>query len=257
MKLRQMDVMADFFRAIRIKIIRKNEAYLLHHLLDDIKTLSEENGIEPVISNTTTLKRKIIEELGDEIGLFPTGRYVVVHNPSINPCTYSVATLQGHCLKDEDFIRSFANFFRRKLKTATFNALLEDYDSLQDRFKDGPLPELYNVIYATMYQSLSINEHGYAKTDSNNIATKIWSIALDWQTLITRIPNAKQAMLGLTSHCLTGSKEAAQTLHKFGHSISYNDILRYNTLWPSSQTPVHWRFSNVKSLHSSIDNNDG
>ena len=76
-------------------------------------------------------------------------------------------------------------------------------------------------------------------------------------TTTTRIPKAKQAMLGLTTHRLTGSKEATQMLHSFGHSVSYNEILRYNTKWSKRQTSVKLRFSNVKSLHSSIDKNNG
>ena len=129
--------------------------------------------------------------------------------------------------------------------------------SLMESFDNGPLPELYNVIYATMYEHFSLNEHGYAKIDSSNIATKIWSIALDWESLISRQKNSKQAMLGLTVHRLTGSKEAAQNLHGLGHSISYNDILKYNEFWSRSQPPCHKVFSSTMALHSSIDNNDG
>ena len=126
-----------------------------------------------------------------------------------------------------------------------------------ESFDSGPLPELYNVIYATMYTNISLKEHGYAKIESNNIATKIWSIALDWESLISRQKNAKQAMLGFTVHRLTGSKEAAQNLHRLGHSISYNDILKHNEFWSHDQPPCRKIFSNSVALHSSIDNNDG
>lgn len=257
LKLREMDVMGDFFCAVRIKILRKKEAFLLHQLLNDVKVISEGNGVNAVVTNTATLRRKLAEEFGEDIGFFPTGRYVIVHSSLMNPCEYSITTLEGHCLNDGDFVRSFANFVKEKMKKANINALPDDPESLLDRFKDGPLPDLYNAIYATMYSRFSVNEHGYAKTDSSNIATKIWSLALDWQSLITRTANAKQAMLGLTVHRLTGSKEAAQTLHSLGHTISYNEILRYNDLWAKNQHPVHKKFFNVRSLHTSIDNNDG
>ena len=52
---READVMADFYRAVRIKIVRKKEAFLLHHLLGDIKMYSEENSIDPVVTSTATL----------------------------------------------------------------------------------------------------------------------------------------------------------------------------------------------------------
>ena len=80
-----MDLVVEFFHAIKIEIPRKNEAYLLHHLRGDIKFLSRENSLDPMIANTTILKKKKIEEFGDEIGLFPTGRYSIAHNPTVNP----------------------------------------------------------------------------------------------------------------------------------------------------------------------------
>ena len=253
----EADVMADFYRAVRIKIVRKKEAFLLHHLLGDVEMYSEESGMDPVVTSTATLKRRLIEEFGDEIGFFPTGKYVIVHSSSINPCEYSVATLKGHCLRDEDFVRSFANFIKGKVTQRNYEPPPLSADALMESFDNGPLPELYNVIYATMYPNFSLNEHGYAKTQSSNIATKIWSIALDWESLVSRQKNAKQAMLGLTVHRLTGSKEAAQNLHGLGHSISYNDILKYNDFWSHNQPPCHKIFSNAVALHSSIDNNDG
>ena len=93
----EADVMADFYQAVRIKIVRKKEAFLLHHLLGDVEMDSEEAGVDSVVTSTATLKRRLTEEFGDDIGFFPTGKYVIVHSSSINPCEYSVATLKGHC----------------------------------------------------------------------------------------------------------------------------------------------------------------
>ena len=71
-----------------------------------------------------------------------------------------------------------------------------------------------------MYQGqFKTNEYGFAVTNSQNISTKIWAIACDWQSLITRKETPKQAMLDLTLHRLTGSKEAVMNLHKYGHII--------------------------------------
>ena len=51
-------VMGGFLYKLRIKVICDKCAYLLNEFLEDIKFLSEENGLqEPVIKNTTTLKR--------------------------------------------------------------------------------------------------------------------------------------------------------------------------------------------------------
>ncbi len=101
------------------------------------------------------------------------------------------------------------------------------------------------------------NDQGFAETASNNIGTKIWSLTLDWQSLITRENNARPAVLGLTIHRLAASKETSQVLHKLGHSISYNSTLKYNDNWSNNQPEVHKKFIGVTSLYSSIDNNDG
>ena len=44
---------------------------------------------------------------------------------------------------------------------------------LMASFENDPVPELYYVVDATMYAYFSLNEHGSAKTESSNIATKI------------------------------------------------------------------------------------
>ena len=60
--------MGGFLYKLRIKVICDKCAYLLNEFLEDIKILSEENGLqEPVVKNTTTLKRKILEKYGDDI----------------------------------------------------------------------------------------------------------------------------------------------------------------------------------------------
>ena len=90
---------------------------------------------------------------------------------------------------------------------------------------NGPMPDLYNTFYATKYgPNFKIYESGYAITHSANIANKIWSIASDWQGLITIIDTPKQMVLLLTLHRITGSKESVNYIHKLGHDISYNKV---------------------------------
>ena len=56
---------------------------------------------------------------------------------------------------------------------------------LIENLDKGPLPDLYNVIYLTIKDICSLNQHGYAVTTSNNLASNIWSTAYDWEALIT------------------------------------------------------------------------
>ncbi len=92
--------------------------------------------------------------------------------------------LKGCRLRDEDCVRSFVNYIQKKLTGQSARLLASSPESLLELFDEGPLPDLYNVIYALMYPQFSKNEYGYAKTESTNISTKTWLLALDCQSLI-------------------------------------------------------------------------
>lgn len=258
-KLIKEEVLNDLYRKLRINIIIKKEAYLLHHLHQHFKLLCEEYDLEdPISEHSITLKRLIMKQFPDEIDFFPISKYVIVHSSGMNPCEYSVNILQGKGLRDTDYVRTFANFIRKKVNETDIKGLPDTPDGMINEFEKGPVPELYNVIYASMYSSsFKINDKGYAITNSENISTKIWSIASDWQTMITRKETPKHAMLGLTIHRLTGSKEVVMNLNKFGHSISYNKVREYNDKWSKVHSLAHERFKGFAYIHSSIDNNDG
>ena len=64
----ELHVFEEFCFQIKKLIICGKEASLLSDLLEDIKRLCEENGIEePIITNTITLKKKITDTLHGEI----------------------------------------------------------------------------------------------------------------------------------------------------------------------------------------------
>ena len=67
-------------------MIHQKEAFLISDLLDDIKRLSIENGLEGTfITNTHTLKRKIAERFPDDIFYYNKGKYLIVHCSDMNP----------------------------------------------------------------------------------------------------------------------------------------------------------------------------
>ena len=82
-----------------------------------------------------------------------------------------------------------------------------------------------------MTSSVPRNKHGFAKTDSENIANKIWSIAADWTSLITGRKLAKHISLALLIHRLSPKKEIIAILNKSGLVISYNDLRVQNEHW--------------------------
>ena len=71
---------------------------------------------EPIISNTRTLKRKIIDRFSDNISVYPEEKYLIVHSSNIDPCEYVLAILKGKGLKDYEIIKSFGEMIRRKIQ---------------------------------------------------------------------------------------------------------------------------------------------
>ena len=61
------------------------------------------------------------------------------------------------------------------------------------------------TVYRKWTSNVTFNEHGFAQTESRNIANKIWSIANYWTALLTGRKNAKQITLGMVIHRLTAS----------------------------------------------------
>ena len=77
--------------------------------------MSEEHGICPPINHTSALKKKIANEFPERIGFYSTVHQVIVYSNDMNPLDYTAATIKGHGLRDEDFIRACATMIKRKL----------------------------------------------------------------------------------------------------------------------------------------------
>ena len=216
--------------------------------MEDICIISDEQGLEvPPFTNTRSLKRFIIKKHEDNISFFPKGKYLLVHASEMNPCEYTLATLHGCGLRDQDLTRAFGKMIRRKVASfdddiqwpLTPKKLLEVMDK-------GPIPELFNAIYYTMHDSGKVNEFGYAETQSHNAATKIWSLASDWTSLVTRRPNPKTTTMGLLIHRLTRSKEVIDILHKSNHTSLYQDIRLKNYAWSKMYQHKKQMLSNMR-----------
>ena len=58
----QNDILEEFLLSLKKRVIHQKETFLISDLLDEIKRLSLENGLEDALrTNTRTLKRKIAE----------------------------------------------------------------------------------------------------------------------------------------------------------------------------------------------------
>ena len=68
MKNLQNDILEEFLLSLKKCVIHQKEAFLLSALLDDIKSLTIEKGLEDaLITNTRTLKKKIAEGFPEEL----------------------------------------------------------------------------------------------------------------------------------------------------------------------------------------------
>ena len=73
-------------------------------------------------------------------------------------------------------------------------------DDIENFVQRGPLPELYNAIYATINPSFKVHSTGYAVTHSHQSATKVWSIKPDWEYLVTKKKISKQVLRSSNFH---------------------------------------------------------
>ena len=122
--------------------------------------------------------------------------------------------------------------------------------------------DLYNVIFMTLHDSMTVNEHGYAITKSKNLACKIWALANDWEALLFRdacYRNPKQVLLAMNIYRMTRSKQIINYLTKCNFCIFYNDITIQNKIWEEMVLAGESGTTLLKKgavTHSSIDNID-
>ena len=175
--------------------------------MKDVFIISETHVLdETAIKYTVDLKRKLIAEFNESMSFFPSGKYVIVHSSDANPCQYGVAFLQGSDLRYDDSLKWFGGIIKRKVCERNEEAIewplsREQLAQLLDK---GALPELYNAMYHTLFDGSKKNEFGYNVTTSSNKATRICSIACDWEYLIANKPLPKQTVTGLVLHRISG-----------------------------------------------------
>ena len=257
-------VTEEFLKLVERKVIKDKEAYLMTDLLEDIENMSTENGLqESCIKYTYDLKSKLQDRFGELISFYKAGRNLIVHPTSINPCMYAVATLKGAGLRDDDLTKAFANMIRRKLKKQSSEEWPITAEELITRLdSSGPMTYLYNAIAWTVIPQSPKNDKGYVLITSTSSAQKIWSVASDWESLITHTRSVKSTALSLTVHRMTGSKEVCKLLNKCGHGLSYSDVRLLNNTWAQQVTEQSTRkippgFVKGRAVHVTIDNSDG
>ena len=180
--------------ALKTRIVHEKDAFLLSDLPEDIKRLSELSRLtEPIISNTKTLKRRIIDKFLDDICFYYEifkDKDLKVHTSNVNLCEYVLAVLKEKGLKDYDIIKSFGEMIRRKIKITAEETQNPEWlyspQEIVEMLDKGPLPEIYNTIFCTVHGKYVTYKYGYAKNESSQLSTKIWSMTCYWEALLKK-----------------------------------------------------------------------
>ena len=161
-------VMKNFFRKVRLNVVKDKAAYILSELLRDFEEISKEFGLEepPVrLKHTYQLKKMLISRLGEEISICKLSNRDVVYPKSVDPLCYSQVTLKGHGLCDDDIAKAFSNLVRRKLANRDDLKWPPTPEQFLSSLKStAPLPCIYNAIVWSVNPRREVNLNGYVET---------------------------------------------------------------------------------------------
>ena len=124
-----------------------------------------------IISNTRTLKRRIIDKFSEYISFYRKYKYLRVNSSNVNSCEYVFAILKRKRLKDYDTIRSFCEMTRRKINIAAEEKQSSEWpynpQDIIEMLDKERLSGIYNTIFYTIHEKYVTNKYGYAKTESS------------------------------------------------------------------------------------------
>ena len=158
---------------------------------------------EPFVTYGYELKDLLSKSFGNQIAYYKkrVTSNVIVHSVNVNPCQCAVATTKGAGLRDDDLTNAFARLVRRKLKASELRSWPISPEELLHRLDDAePLTFIFNAIAWTVNPAFAKNHFGYATTYSVSLSEKIWAMASDWQSLVTRERSSKSTALSLIVH---------------------------------------------------------
>ena len=89
----------------------------------------------------------------------------------------------------------------------------------------------FNTIPLTLKPKTEMTRFVYFKVESKFLADRIRSISCDWKSSIKKENSLKFITLSMAVNRITGSKELANLLHKYGHRIFYTDTRHVNKSW--------------------------
>ena len=86
-------------------------------------------------------------------------------------------------------------------------------DDLKSEVKKGPLCELYNAIYLSLFDTITLNGEGYAITNSKKLSCKICSLANQWEGLLLKSPDYRNPMQVLLGMAISDYRKAKKSFN--------------------------------------------
>ena len=179
--------MGRFFHLFQCYVIKDQEAFLLTELLEDIKEISSDNDLDdPPITKTATLKLRLSEKFGNSIDFHKIGKRLVVHSSTVNPLSYSAATIEGHGLRESDLTKAFARLICRKVsQRQAVKWSIEAHELFSQLDSHKPLQCIYNAICWSINPRRPTNALEYVTVPWKAEAEKISAVSQSWEKLIT------------------------------------------------------------------------
>ena len=256
--------MGRFFHLFQSFVIKDQEAFLLIELLEDIKEICSDNDLDdPPIPKTTTLKSILSVKFGNSIDFHKIGKRLMVHSSTVNPLSYSAATIEGHGLWESDLTKAFARLIHRKVsQRKAVKWLMEARKLFSQLDSHKPLQCIYNAICWLINPRRLKNVLRYVTVPRRAEAEKISAVSQSWEKLVTGQQSPLGTALSLTICRITGSKEATTFLNQCGVGIPYTDVHDLNNKWIKSVTMQHKQmllpgFIKGRSVHITFNNSDG
>ena len=134
----------------------------------------EDRELNSDITQTLLLQEKKKKRFPESIGVYESGKYVIVYSEYTNPCAYSISILKGFELKNEGVIKSFENKIKQNNSQPSDEIPEFPYTphELKNLIWKGPWRVLFNAVFMKVHDYIKLNKNGYTIKYSSKLACK-------------------------------------------------------------------------------------
>lgn len=90
------------------------------------------------------MKKELKESFPESIGFYKSEKFVIVYSQYTNPSKYSISTLKGFRLRNDDIIKSLVNMIKQNIYQPSFASSEFLYSPGELKFEFGRIPSTYS-----------------------------------------------------------------------------------------------------------------